>query len=1040
MKEYEVLQQQNYNIADSERAFYDQTSFEKRSKEEKVGMFKEYLFLQAKIDRRYDPKNSEKIYDSISEGSHKLDDILETIADRIKDGGSCVRELQSRFMKDAVYENASGEVTADGLLHRDDYIESVKDQSTGAFHRTERRALVEETAGRMQKREADAEKLEAELDRIKEETEQAISRDKQSGDLDYVIDHQKQASEFARELDDAEREAGIDESDVIRELFPENVYEEARQIERDDRGRIFRDAVNHDPYKEEVEDPELDLLQKQLEDAEKDIPSVLGELNLTEEAKKEAGKKQDTAAKVSEEFEQAEQKGEKEYDEMMIGELFSKEASVESPEEEKNEVQDHSEIKTEEKKTAQDFMDELDAAVKDEEQKKDPKVEEMEQAYREVDRIEQLCKDQDAFEQLNSEEKMKLADSYLLHNGKISPDIEGGFAYRLEEGIKSYECQDSLRIICDNIRSGENFLAELNSFQIRTLAYAYAMPGLYNAHEAQPSNLYRNKVMSIARNEEKEYEKYGTYSGKPKQKKSEIEKEAEDLGALFPENDEVKKKEAKKKEQKAKEAEERIRKKKDARLKAIQDKAEAKKKLEESGIVKAFQKDIRSQIAKEMGRDTRSEEEKLITMTSAEAKQLARRIKVRMLSSEFKSMSNGEKKKLSRNLLFCRAKEEPDVFMLADSPEGSDKEKAIFRDFHHALQNSIALEIAFTDMISVAKSGRAFYNLLDSSLYLKTCIQDMLKEESLFEKDTGIPRYKKDFDQKIKEIKVRRKKEAEVRENPKKAEKNYDNYITLHTGSMEGKSPREMFDNLTKAAVAIKLRDAGASFDMGQIHETAKRLGERLPASKMKDAEFVEKLKPALEDTDSLKAFMSDLNTAMFHVDLKNVDKYKADMKKILESMEAPDKRSVEYQKMYRSIEAITKLNTKYDDSNKDQVEQRVIRANENLFDSIQNYTKNKEGIRFWDKGQVRFNHSMDALATVTKYAPGTRYSTMVVINRINTVRKGKEPIPKNLGEFTKAYGADQSAKTLRERKAEAKNSINKKTAVKKVPPRGMGL
>ena len=69
---------------------------------------------------------------------------------------------------------------------------------------------------------------------------------------------------------------------------------------------------------------------------------------------------------------------------------------------------------------------------------------------------------------------------------------------------------------------------------------------------------------------------FGTYNGKPKKEKSAEEKEAEELGSLFPENDEVKEEE----KRKNREAEERIQRKKDERQRILSERAAEKERRE----------------------------------------------------------------------------------------------------------------------------------------------------------------------------------------------------------------------------------------------------------------------------------------------------------------------------------------------------------------------------------------------------------------------------------------------------------------------------
>ena len=1017
MKKFTELQrQERTNIIEAERKFYDQEAFDGMSVEEKVGICKDYLFLQTRTDGRYSRKDSRRIYDAISDGSHKLDEILETLVSQMKDGGSCVRELQSRFMKEVIFENVSGTVSRDAVADREDYISSVKSGNTADFHRMEERAEEEESAEKLGKLQEEAGRVEEGLHRAEEEIDRRIRADQRSGDLDYVIGQQKDAAEFARSLDAAEDAAAVDEGDEIRELFPENVYEEARQMEREDRRRRFVNALEHDGKQKNSDHPEVDILEEELDDLEREFPAVSAELNLSEEARREESRKKEDADKLARELDQADKEGEKRFDDQMVEELFHTEHPVEpAPEQEK--------------KSAEEFLKELDEKVEEEQQKVDPEVEKREASYREVDRIEQLCQDQEEFEKLSAVDKMKIAKSYLLHNGRISPDIADGYEFRLQEGIDSYELGECLHPLCDHVKSGENFLNELNSWHIRSLAYSKAMPKVYSDANLSSAEDYKRKVYAIADREKRDYSKFGTYNGKPKKEKSAEEKEAEELGSLFPENDEVKEEE----KRKNREAEERIQRKKDERQRILSERAAEKERREKTGEAKAVQDFLQDKQRKMGGFDTRTEEEKNKAMTAQEAKQLARKIKLRLCGPDFKTMENAEKKKLARTLLFCRGKMNPDEFGLVDVDAGSEEEKTVMGDLQSGLRKSFALDNALSTAISTVKSGREFYQLVNDSPYLKHCIHEYMQEESLYGGNLfNVDREKKEFEQKIRGITERRKKESEIRKNPKKAGKSLENYIILHTGASvlkKEKKPEELFGDLTKAVAAVRLQREGAGFDREKIHASAKRLAERIPASKAKDPRFVKSMKEALVDRSSLEAFMEDMNVATFHIDAKKMDSYRKDMKRILDAMEDPKKRSPEYQKMYQCMSAIVKLDTRgMDESTREEMERKFSRANEDLFDALQNYTRDKEKVRFWDSGKDRFNHSLDALATVAAYAPGAKLATMKFIDRINQIRKQDDPLPRNTEDFIRRYGAGQAAKKPAQRKAELKKPVPKQT------------
>ena len=116
MKSFEELSKQNtLDLVKIESVFSHQSEFEKLSKEEKVDYFKEYLFLQAKMDKRLPEDRHQELYNNISSGKNGLEEVLNAISENVKDGGDCIEELRSPFMKDSCLSRYIGILDNDNI-------------------------------------------------------------------------------------------------------------------------------------------------------------------------------------------------------------------------------------------------------------------------------------------------------------------------------------------------------------------------------------------------------------------------------------------------------------------------------------------------------------------------------------------------------------------------------------------------------------------------------------------------------------------------------------------------------------------------------------------------------------------------------------------------------------------------------------------------------------------------------------------------------------------------------------------------------------
>ena len=106
-----------YRLEDTIR---NQEEFDKLSEFEKVEMFKDYLYLQAKSDPAFPEENAEAVYYEILLGEDSLNKLLETVADRVKNGSDVISVLEDEQIKNSILQNSDGlSTTTDKTLMRE---------------------------------------------------------------------------------------------------------------------------------------------------------------------------------------------------------------------------------------------------------------------------------------------------------------------------------------------------------------------------------------------------------------------------------------------------------------------------------------------------------------------------------------------------------------------------------------------------------------------------------------------------------------------------------------------------------------------------------------------------------------------------------------------------------------------------------------------------------------------------------------------------------------------------------------------------------
>ena len=119
MREFEKIA----NLGSEERKnleakFLDQKSFSAMGKEEKVTLIKEYMYLQGKEEKSFTKEKNFALYGEVKHGDafHQADSLVETMAEKMKNGADCLTELKSYDVKRFFYgETIFGDTRKKGL-------------------------------------------------------------------------------------------------------------------------------------------------------------------------------------------------------------------------------------------------------------------------------------------------------------------------------------------------------------------------------------------------------------------------------------------------------------------------------------------------------------------------------------------------------------------------------------------------------------------------------------------------------------------------------------------------------------------------------------------------------------------------------------------------------------------------------------------------------------------------------------------------------------------------------------------------------------
>lgn len=116
-----------------------------------------------------------------------------------------------------------------------------------------------------------------------------------------------------------------------------------------------------------------------------------------------------------------------------------------------------------------------------------------------------------------------------------------------------------------------------------------------------------------------------------------------------------------------------------------------------------------------------------------------------------------------------------------------------------------------------------------------------------------------------------------------------------------------------------------------------------------------------MRGAQNVRSCARDLRVATYGVISESLDSYFNDIKKLMDNMWDPAKRSSEYEAIYKTVKNAAEIKDKQ--MSLEEKNEAVINANIKLFDAVSKYIKGKEKIRRSTDGNSRFNNAIDALA-----------------------------------------------------------------------------
>ena len=1071
MKDYEILKSQGgAQLNEIEEKLSNQESYQSLTKDEKIGLFKDYLFLSAINHQRYNSENMESLYEEIDSGIDSLDEVLTALAENVRIGADCVEELDSSFMTESILGNP-GQIINNNGSRRRKYVKSIEAGDTEKFHNEYDEIQIENGANMLKKNKHELDNIIHGLERNEEKINQDMAWASRKNDLDAELKANASAGKFAEELDQINEQVNEELNEDVNQLFADNKYVQKNNKIKERNKKRFLDAdkrskekFDPDARKKQEEEKKLKEESKKLDDllvgldegADNELfPGINAENPFNGGAENPfadgpvnpfgenagnpfdggaenpfaegpvnpfGGSAENPFADIPQVPGEEEKEQNKNIDELLkdinageaknLGDLDSY-INYQNAPGNKNKQDDAKKFEEDLKKEEQLVNEVLD-----------PEIKEREAAFREVDRIEQIFADQKKFEE--QKDKVGLAKSYLLNRAILNQNYISTLRYDLDDALNGYSLGEDIKKMLNYVKSGENVKKELQGTHLNKLFYGdvHKMKDQFmDEPDPYEDNTYLSHLQYIEKTELRDFREYGSYAGKPKDNV----KEDDGLDEAFPENEinnRIKKQEA----------DERIRQRKDAIAREKREQESIRnnrnERFEKSGKLESF----KDSMTYANGIDNSNDKAKRKSMTPEEAEREMERLKAQFYDIDsYAALTPLRKQKLMRDYMYALGVKEEGVYNLSMSPgRGSTIKEENFNQqkliaLYGACYNSKKFGDDIFKLSSTVKDGRDVFKILTNTESIKMHISNAVSGEF---KNTFPIFHNPNLDDLTPKIEANNKRienEAAVRKNPKKAGKNIDNYIIIHTGAGAGKTKEEMLDNLAKVCAATKLKSEGKKLNLDEIHNTAARFKSRFPKALTYKPEFQKQMKNAMLNADYAVEFSNEMKNAMFRVSLKKFSEYQKEMKQILNNMSSPKGRSEKYLRFYNSVKAVTDIEIKSNlaDYDLEKLEQSIIDANENMFDATHAYIQGKEKVRVKQYGKKSFDNALDVLSTSTKFMPGTKLSTLKIVDDINAVRKKDRPLDRN--EFLKTYGAKRAAEAnTKKTKTQAEKNVTK--------------
>ena len=251
-----------------------------------------------------------------------------------------------------------------------------------------------------------------------------------------------------------------------------------------------------------------------------------------------------------------------------------------------------------------------------------------------------------------------------------------------------------------------------------------------------------------------------------------------------------------------------------------------------------------------------------------------------------------------------------------------------------------------------------------------------------------------------------------ARTNIKNLPVNYDIYIEKHTGGRGGETPEKMVENLSKTLAAYSLKKLGRKFDVKTIRKMAEHIKETHNLGSL--VERPAELREALRDENSALKLGDKIRNEIYSVSPERQNDYCTQLGELLNNMMNTKGRSAKYTKLYNSIRDAAAL--QIENMSPEDKASAICTANLKIIEAIKGYTKGKEKVRSTDDGKDSFDNALDALAIVSRFAPGTAGKKDKIIQDINNVRNHNNPDAANYidaGTLEENYGVAHSKALL---------------------------